>query len=182
MTTLIIPISPRRPPNYSSSPSFSSSSPASLLTLCRLLLLLFVLIGSLTLVSSQENSSSKACTAYQPSSSNINNKNIMRAWHCHGRTQKELVDRLRQANIVTSAPTQQVMELVDRQFYIQQFPYQDSPQPIEKSQTISAPHMHAHVLEEILPVLYKQHELHPQDDVKILDVSFVSFACVEIRF
>lgn len=100
----------------------------------------------------------------------------MRAWHCHGRTQKELVDRLRQAKIITSIPTQQVMEIVDRQYYISSssstlLPYQDSPQPIAQSQTISAPHMHAHVLEEILPVLLQQQALHPDQAVKILDVS-----------
>lgn len=41
--------------------------------------------------------------------------------------------------------------------------YEDSPQPIGYSATISAPHMHASVLERFLPIFQK-------DSVKILDI------------
>lgn len=88
----------------------------------------------------------------------------MRAWTCHGRNQWDLVDRLRQANIVKTAAVQKVLQQVDRANYVSTNSYMDSPQSIGMGQTISAPHMHAHVLEEIYPAL------KGKDDVKILDV------------
>jgi len=95
----------------------------------------------------------------------------MRAWHCHGRNQRELVDRLAQAGIVSSPPVREAMRLVDRQFYLppdqKQQAYLDAPQSIGLGQTISAPHMHAHVLEEIVPYLQKQPSDRP---LKVLDV------------
>ena len=42
---------------------------------------------------------------------------------------------------------------VDRAHYTSSFPYDDSPQSIGHSATISAPHMHAHALESLLPFL-----------------------------
>lgn len=97
--------------------------------------------------------------------SEITNSNHgMRAWACHGRNQKELVDRLCQASIVKTPAVKQVMELVDRGNYIPKNPYQDAPQSIGKGQTISAPHMHAHALEEIFPSLVGKSNL------KLLDV------------
>jgi protein-L-isoaspartate(D-aspartate) O-methyltransferase len=96
----------------------------------------------------------------------------MRAWTCHGRNQRDMVDRLRQAGIVRSDAVAAVMTLVDRRYYVPRAttataitnpllgvatldppPYQDSPIPIGLGQTISAPHMHAHALEELLPYL-----------------------------
>jgi protein-L-isoaspartate(D-aspartate) O-methyltransferase len=97
----------------------------------------------------------------------------MRAWTCHGRNQRDMVDRLRQAGIVRSEAVAAVMTLVDRRYYVPRTttatsaafplwegaqdppPYQDSPIPIGLGQTISAPHMHAHALEELLPYLVK---------------------------
>eukprot|EP00527_Entomoneis_sp_CCMP2396_P005565 CAMPEP_0198145516 /NCGR_PEP_ID=MMETSP1443-20131203/24063_1 /TAXON_ID=186043 /ORGANISM="Entomoneis sp., Strain CCMP2396" /LENGTH=256 /DNA_ID=CAMNT_0043809197 /DNA_START=221 /DNA_END=991 /DNA_ORIENTATION=+ len=99
----------------------------------------------------------------------------MKAWHCHGRSQKDLVDRLRQAKIVKSPAVQRVMELVDRKYYVGEHldqstnPYMDSPMGIGKSQTISAPHMHAHVLEEILPVICRNAGTEERP-AKLLDV------------
>lgn len=43
---------------------------------------------------------------------------------------------------------------VDRGHYSPALPYQDSPQPIGFSATISAPHMHAAAAESLLPFLY----------------------------
>lgn len=48
--------------------------------------------------------------------------------------------------------------------------YNDNPQPIGYGQTISAPHMHAHALEVLLPALIKRSQDHPEEDLKILDV------------
>jgi protein-L-isoaspartate(D-aspartate) O-methyltransferase len=95
---------------------------------------------------------------------NTSNNQKMRAWTCHGRNQRDLVDRLVQAGIVQTPAVQQVMEQVDRKNYVPKNPYMDAPQGIGLGQTISAPHMHAHVLEEIYP--YVVHK----PDVKILDV------------
>ena len=47
--------------------------------------------------------------------------------------------------------------------------YKDAPQSIGYGATISAPHMHAHVLEEIVPVLFKA-GTRSDRDLKILDV------------
>lgn len=92
------------------------------------------------------------------------NPRKMKAWNCHGRNQKDLVDRLKQADIVKSPAVQAVLEMVDRANFIPQNPYQDAPQPIGLGQTISAPHMHAHVLEEIYPYL------KGKENLKLLDV------------
>jgi protein-L-isoaspartate(D-aspartate) O-methyltransferase len=105
---------------------------------------------------------------YQTNGDTTNNNNnsggIMKAWHCHGRNQRDLVDRLRQANIVQTPAVQKVMELVDRANYTPKNPYMDAPQTIGLGQTISAPHMHAHVLEEIYPYLVGK------ENIKLLDV------------
>lgn len=88
---------------------------------------------------------------------NLNqNSNEMKAWTCHGRNQKELVDRLCQAKIIQSPAVRDVMYEVDRKYYVPQNPYMDAPQAIGLGQTISAPHMHAHVLEEMYPYLQRQ--------------------------
>ena len=88
----------------------------------------------------------------------------MKAWTCHGRNQRDLVDRMMQAGIVQTPAVQKVLELVDRGNYSPKNPYMDAPQGIGLGQTISAPHMHAHVLEEIYPYLVGK------EDWKILDV------------
>jgi protein-L-isoaspartate(D-aspartate) O-methyltransferase len=106
-----------------------------------------------------------------------NNSNPMRAWTCHGRNQKDLVDRLLQAKIIKTEAVRKVLEMVDRGNYVPAYPYMDAPQGIGMGQTISAPHMHAHVLEEFIPHLEGNQQ--PQDNnnnnnnnrpLKILDV------------
>lgn len=99
----------------------------------------------------------------------------MRAWNCHGRTHREMVERLCQAGIVRSEAVKAVLTATDRQYYVpatvggtgsSAIPlwYQDAPVAIGLGQTISAPHMHAHVLEEILP--YVQINNNKQDGVE----------------
>ena len=97
--------------------------------------------------------------------SSYNNGGEMKAWNCHGTNQKDLVDRLCQATIVRTPAVRKVMELVDRANYIPNNPYMDAPQMIGLGQTISAPHMHAHVLEELYPYLVGKHH-----NLKLLDV------------
>ena len=125
----------------------------------------------------QQTNNSKNLPAFQFPEFPKQEKPIMRAWFCDGLTQRNLVDNLRQANIVKSAAVQATMEVVDRQFYVpdKRNPYADSPQAILKSQTISAPHMHAYALEEVLPhLLQRQKEILQSGDtsqaIKILDV------------
>jgi protein-L-isoaspartate(D-aspartate) O-methyltransferase len=88
----------------------------------------------------------------------------MRAWFCDGKTQRNLVDHLRQAQIIKSTAVQRAMEAVDRQYYLpanyDKNPYADAPQSIAMGQTISAAHMHAMVLQEIYP-----HLLRAQQDL-----------------
>lgn len=93
-----------------------------------------------------------------------NSSQKMRAWTCHGRNQRDLIDKLRQAGIVQTPAVAQVLEQVDRGNFMTQNTYMDAPQAIGKGQTISAPHMHAHVLEEIYPALAGK------ENVKMLDV------------
>ena len=92
------------------------------------------------------------------------NEESMRAWFCHGKNQKDMVDRMCQASIVRSPAVRAVMELVDRGNYIPNNPYMDAPQAIGMGQTISAPHMHAHVLEQIHPYV------DGKENIKMLDV------------
>jgi len=83
---------------------------------------------------------------------------MRKAWTCTGDSQRELVENMFQANLVKSPLVKEIMRSVDRAHYIPESskssfdfnPYQDSPIPIGSGQTISAPHMHAYALEEIL--------------------------------
>jgi protein-L-isoaspartate(D-aspartate) O-methyltransferase len=135
-----------------------------------LLLLLLPGISATTSSSTNtcgKNNNSRSATAFQqPPPPPPEMPNAMRAWNCHGRNQREMVDRLMQAQIIKSQAVKEVMNEVDRQHYIPQNPYQDAPQGIGMGQTISAPHMHAHVLEEILPSVQSS----KREVVKILDV------------
>ena len=96
----------------------------------------------------------------------------MRAWTCHGRSQRDMVDRLCQANIIQSNVVRQVMYQVDRGNYYPspEAAYQDAPQSIGQGQTISAPHMHAHALEELAPYLKDKIQNDPSRPLKMLDV------------
>ena len=113
-------------------------------------------------------------------SSKCNTIIVMKAWTCHGRNQRDMVQQLQQAGIIRSPPVVQVMSCVDRKQY---FPttstitsttrtqrsnntnnsyncyYVDAPHPIGYGQTISAPHMHAYVLEEIITHVQQQQRL-----------------------
>ncbi|KAL7494578.1 hypothetical protein ACHAWT_003210 [Skeletonema menzelii] len=109
-------------------------------------------------------------------SNNNNNepKPLMRAWMCSGKTQRDMVDKLAQAGIVKSAINKEALLRVDRKNYVlgsqRDSAHQDSPLPIGFGQTISAPHMHAHVLEDLLPPLLTASKERPDKLLKILDV------------
>jgi len=83
-----------------------------------------------------------------------------------------MVDKLASAGIIKHKPVQEAMNKVDRANYAggRSGAYVDSPQPIGYGQTISAPHMHAHALEELIPSLLTAAHDHPDDELRILDV------------
>lgn len=81
------------------------------------------------------------------------------AWRCSGATNQELLANMRSAGLVHSPLVAQAMAQVDRACYVpvarQREAYVDAPQPIGFGATISAPHMHAHAVEALLPYLHK---------------------------
>jgi len=84
------------------------------------------------------------------------------AWRSHGKNNFDMVSQLKANRIVKSREVEHVMKQVDRKFYCPQSPYMDCPQGIGFGVTISAPHMHAFVLEAL-----KDHLLN---GTKALDV------------
>jgi protein-L-isoaspartate(D-aspartate) O-methyltransferase len=89
------------------------------------------------------------------------------AWLCSGRSNKELIDNLARAGIVSNKRVINAMLSVDRIKYCMtgaapSIAYQDSPQRIGYGATISAPHMHAMCLELLEHLLV--------DGAKALDV------------
>ncbi|KAH7887131.1 protein-L-isoaspartate O-methyltransferase [Phlebopus sp. FC_14] len=77
------------------------------------------------------------------------------AWLCTGLTNSELINNLAMSGIIKSDIIATAMSKVDRANYVTRISsaYEDSPQPIGHGATISAPHMHAHALEHLLPYL-----------------------------
>ncbi|KAI8445521.1 protein-L-isoaspartate O-methyltransferase [Phakopsora pachyrhizi] len=79
------------------------------------------------------------------------------AWRSHGATNSELVQNLAKNGLINSQRVQDAMCKVDRANYVTEDrkpeAYRDGPQPIGYGATISAPHMHANALENLLPFL-----------------------------
>ncbi|KAI0716810.1 Pcmt1-prov protein [Earliella scabrosa] len=78
------------------------------------------------------------------------------AWRCTGATNAELINNMAKNEIITSERVRLAMTEVDRAQYVRRpsSAYEDSPQPIGHGATISAPHMHAHAAENLLPFLH----------------------------
>ncbi|KAI4161050.1 MAG: hypothetical protein LQ342_005213 [Letrouitia transgressa] len=76
------------------------------------------------------------------------------AWLSSGSSNAGLIANLRNHGLVTSERVATAMLGVDRAHYCPAVPYQDSPQTIGFSATISAPHMHASAAESLLPFLH----------------------------
>jgi protein-L-isoaspartate(D-aspartate) O-methyltransferase len=119
-------------------------------------------------VKSIVRNSNQDITALPSSSTAINMS--LRAWQCSGRTNLEMIENLKLAGIIKSEPVRQALSKVDRANYADAYAYSDAPQGIGAGQTISAPHMHAHALEEILPTLIEFSRKVPQPELKVLDV------------
>ncbi|EIW54993.1 Pcmt1-prov protein [Trametes versicolor FP-101664 SS1] len=77
------------------------------------------------------------------------------AWRCTGATNAELIANMAKAEIIHSDRVTASMTKVDRANYVRYAngAYEDSPQTIGYGATISAPHMHAHAVEHLLPFL-----------------------------
>lgn len=69
------------------------------------------------------------------------------SWRSSGWSNDQLIDNLESNGIIKTLKVSGVMRAIDRKYYSRYNPYMDSPQTIGCSATISAPHMHAHVLE-----------------------------------
>ncbi|TAQ87337.1 hypothetical protein B7494_g4308 [Chlorociboria aeruginascens] len=82
-------------------------------------------------------------------------KHISMAWRCSGNSNKELIDNLFKNGLIMDERVRDAMMKVDRAHYTPHVPsaYEDSPQAIGHTATISAPHMHASACESLLPVL-----------------------------
>ncbi|GAA5885536.1 hypothetical protein JCM6882_007457 [Rhodosporidiobolus microsporus] len=77
------------------------------------------------------------------------------AWRCSGDSNTALVDNLARAGILSTPRVVEAFKQVDRKHYVRAEweAYQDSPSPIGYGATISAPHMHAHAVENLEPFL-----------------------------
>jgi protein-L-isoaspartate(D-aspartate) O-methyltransferase len=84
------------------------------------------------------------------------------AWRSHGSSNSELVNNLKRNGIISDARVVNAMLAVDRANFCKTDPYQDCPQSIGFSVSISAPHMHGHALQHL------RHQL--KEGAKALDV------------
>jgi len=73
-----------------------------------------------------ESSSSSSSSAFPKTSLTTS----MRAWTCHGRTHREMIDRLCSAGIIQSPLVKEALLRVDRIHYVinQEYAYMDAPQ------------------------------------------------------
>ncbi|KAG8717651.1 hypothetical protein FRC08_007048 [Ceratobasidium sp. 394] len=78
------------------------------------------------------------------------------AWACSGKTNVELVTNMLNVGLFKSERVGEALKRVDRVNYVRNKAeaYYDSPQSIGHAATISAPHMHAHAAEHLLPLLF----------------------------
>ena len=72
------------------------------------------------------------------------------AWRCSGASNLQLIENLASARILKTFSVIEAFKQVDRANFAPTSPYDDSPQPIGYSATISAPHMHAYVMEYLV--------------------------------
>lgn len=75
------------------------------------------------------------------------------AWRSSGTSNESLIENLWRNKLITQPLVKSAFLHVDRAHYAPAFPYEDRPQPIGHSATISAPHMHASAVESLLPFL-----------------------------
>ncbi|EEQ35572.1 putative protein-L-isoaspartate(D-aspartate) O-methyltransferase [Microsporum canis] len=76
------------------------------------------------------------------------------AWQCSGRSNFQLIENLFTCELIKSERVKNAMLKVDRANYAPCNPYTDAPQSIGFAATISAPHMHGHACEYLLPFIH----------------------------
>jgi len=93
------------------------------------------------------------------------------AWSCSGTTNAELISNLLRNRLINSDTVAAAMKAVDRANYVvdKRHAYEDSPQSIGHDATISAPHMHAHAAELLLPFL-RDRPAGSSGGTRVLDV------------
>ncbi|KAG6038691.1 hypothetical protein E4U41_003858 [Claviceps citrina] len=72
------------------------------------------------------------------------------AWRCSGLTNAQLVENMWRNGLITDERAKDAFLKVDRAHYAPLSSYEDSPQPIGHQATISAPHMHAMAIENVI--------------------------------
>ncbi|OTB12485.1 hypothetical protein K445DRAFT_66122 [Daldinia sp. EC12] len=94
------------------------------------------------------------------------------AWTSSGTSNKELIENLWRNKLITQPVVKSAFLKVDRAHYSPSSPYADSPQPIGHEATISAPHMHAHAVETLLPFLLPKQDVigQPGRPRRVLDI------------
>lgn len=79
------------------------------------------------------------------------------AWRCSGQNNEELVKNLKRSHLVNEKSAYEAMLAIDRGAFVlpeyQSYAYEDRPLPIGYDVTISAPHMHAMMLDQMAPFL-----------------------------
>ncbi|KAK0714165.1 protein-L-isoaspartate O-methyltransferase [Lasiosphaeria miniovina] len=75
------------------------------------------------------------------------------AWRSSGASNRDLIENLWRNKLIQDMRVKEAFLKVDRAHYAPSSPYEDRPQPIGYSATISAPHMHASAVESLLPFL-----------------------------
>ncbi|RMD41018.1 hypothetical protein DV735_g4133, partial [Chaetothyriales sp. CBS 134920] len=78
---------------------------------------------------------------------------VKMAWRSSGHTNAELINNLFKSGLIKAPRVRDSMAAVDRAHYAPRAAYEDSPQTIGYSATISAPHMHAMACQSLLPFL-----------------------------
>ncbi|GAA6061232.1 hypothetical protein JCM10212_002691 [Sporobolomyces blumeae] len=83
------------------------------------------------------------------------------AWTCTGTSNAELVDNLVRNGLLTTPRVIEAFKAVDRRHYVRDghYAYVDSPSSLGYNATISAPHMHAHAVENLEPFLRPGHHV-----------------------
>ncbi|EEH39568.2 protein-L-isoaspartate(D-aspartate) O-methyltransferase [Paracoccidioides lutzii Pb01] len=84
------------------------------------------------------------------------------AWQSSGKSNAQLINNLFKNGLIKHERVRDAMLAVDRGDYCPANPYADSPQGIGYAATISAPHMHVHACEYLLPFL--------RPDSRVLDI------------
>jgi len=75
------------------------------------------------------------------------------AWSCSARSNAGLISNLKNVGLIVTKRVEDAMRSIDRAHYTKYGAYEDSPQPLGYGATISAPHMHAEMLERLEPFL-----------------------------